>query len=49
VQNVRKWCQHSAIEMQGTLARINVEACVNCGECMKACPTGAIKKFKCEV
>ena len=44
-----KVCQHSAIEMQGTLARINVEACVNCGECMKACPTGAIKKFKCEV
>jgi len=37
-----KVCQHSAIEMQGTLARINVEACVNCGECMKACPTGAI-------
>lgn len=43
-----KVCQSNAISLNGTLAKINPEACTNCGDCMKSCPTGAIGRFKCD-
>lgn len=36
-------CPVSAITQEGYgLPRVNHEACVECGECEMACPTGAI-------
>lgn len=40
-----KTCQHDAISMEGSLAVINYEKCVNCGECTNVCPTMAIRKL----
>lgn len=38
-----KTCTYGAISMKGNIAFIDPEKCVNCGDCMPVCPTGAIR------
>lgn len=40
-----KVCKSDSIVMEGSLAKINVQTCTNCGECYKVCPTMAIRKM----
>jgi Na+-translocating ferredoxin:NAD+ oxidoreductase RNF subunit RnfB len=40
-----KTCPHQAIAMNGNVAVIDPEKCVNCGACMPVCPTGAIRQI----
>ena len=35
-------CEHGAISVENNLARINYDACVQCGKCAEACPSGLI-------
>lgn len=38
-----KVCEHDAIHMDGTLAKIDYDKCTNCAQCSKVCPTMAIR------
>ncbi|MDI9498198.1 MAG: RnfABCDGE type electron transport complex subunit B [Bacillota bacterium] len=38
-------CEHGAISMQGALAVIDYDKCVNCKACVEVCPTHAIRDF----
>ncbi len=38
-----KTCNNGAIIVKDNLAIIDYEKCTNCGECVKACPTGCLK------
>lgn len=40
-----KTCTHGAISMNGNVALIDPGKCANCGDCMPACPTGAIRRI----
>lgn len=40
-----KACSYGAISMDGSLAKIDYDKCVNCGECALVCPTMAIRKM----
>ncbi|MCF0106593.1 MAG: RnfABCDGE type electron transport complex subunit B, partial [Holdemanella sp.] len=37
-------CDHGAITMQGNVAHINQDECVECGACVMACPSRIIRK-----
>ncbi len=39
----QKVCEQQAIFVEQFLAKIDYEKCTNCGECVEACPTGAIE------
>ncbi len=41
-----KTCTHGAISMDGNVATIDPEKCVNCGDCLPVCPTGAIRRVR---
>ncbi len=38
-----KTCEFGAITVKDNLAVVDYEKCTNCGECVKACPTGCLK------
>ncbi|NJD04843.1 MAG: 4Fe-4S dicluster domain-containing protein [Ruminiclostridium sp.] len=40
-----KACRYDAIHMEGFLAKIDYDKCVNCGECVSVCPTMAIRRL----
>lgn len=40
-----KNCPENAIDMDGNVAKINPEKCVNCGKCEEVCPTKAINSY----
>jgi NAD-dependent dihydropyrimidine dehydrogenase PreA subunit len=40
-----KNCPENAIDMDGNVAKINPEKCVNCGKCEEVCPTKAINRY----
>ena len=42
----QKTCKFDAITVENNLARIDQDACKNCGMCEKECPTGAIVNFR---
>lgn len=42
----QKSCKFDAITVENFLAKINFEACKNCGLCAKECPTGAIVNLR---
>ena len=37
-----KQCEHDAIHVEGNLAHVNYEACVQCGKCVDKCPVKVI-------
>lgn len=41
----QKSCKFDAIKVEDNVARIDFDACKNCGICAKECPTGAIIKL----
>lgn len=40
-----KTCKHNAIHMEGFVAKIDYNNCVDCGDCMNVCPTMAIRRL----
>ncbi|MBQ0078308.1 MAG: RnfABCDGE type electron transport complex subunit B, partial [Eubacterium sp.] len=42
----QKACKFDAINVENFLAKVNFDACKNCGICAKECPTGAIVNLR---
>ena len=42
----QKTCKFDAIKVENNVARVDLDACRNCGLCEKECPTGAIVNYR---
>ena len=42
----QKTCKFDAIKVENNVAKVDLDACKNCGMCEKECPTGAIVNYR---
>lgn len=42
----QKACKFDAVKIENNLAKVDLDACKNCGLCAKECPTGAIVNYR---
>ena len=42
----QKICKFDAVRVENNVAKVDLEACRNCGMCEKECPTGAIVNYR---